>query len=52
MMTCGTGCVGTFDVPVAYPPVADPSLASLEVYTTSMNDGAEMIRGIIPVILH
>lgn len=52
MMSCGTGCVGTFDLPVAYPPVAEPSLASLEVYTTSMNDGAEMIRGIIPVILH
>jgi len=52
MMSCGTGCVGTFDLPVAYPPVAEPSLGSLEVYTTSMNDGAEMIRGIIPVILH
>ncbi|MFN8422401.1 MAG: Gmad2 immunoglobulin-like domain-containing protein [Anaerolineae bacterium] len=52
MMSCGTGCVGTFDLPVSYPPQAQPQMGSLEIYTTSMADGAEQLRAVIPVVLH
>ncbi|MEO8084431.1 MAG: Gmad2 immunoglobulin-like domain-containing protein [Ardenticatenales bacterium] len=51
-MSCGTGCVGTFDLAVSYPPQAQPALGSLELYTTSMADGAEQLRAVIPVVLH
>lgn len=52
MMSCGTGCVGTFDLAISYPPQSQPQLGSLEVYTTSMADGAEQLRGVIPIVLH
>lgn len=52
MMTCGTGCVGTFDVAIDYPPPGAPTLASLEVFTENMADGAEVLRAMIPLVLH
>lgn len=52
MMSCGTGCVGTFDEGVDYPPPGAPTLASLEVFTENMADGAEVLRAVIPLVLH
>lgn len=52
MMSCGTGCVGTFDEGIDYPPPGAPTLASLEVFTENMADGAEVLRAVIPLVLH
>lgn len=52
MMSCGTGCVGTFDEGVDYAPPGAPTLASLEVFTENMADGAEVLRAVIPLVLH
>ncbi len=49
--TCGTGCVGTFQVTVPYT-VNQPTIGSLEVWTASAQDGSKQDVNAIPVVLN
>lgn len=49
--TCGTGCVGTFDLVVDYPPRAEAGIAYLEVFASSAEDGRPVHVNRIPLVL-
>lgn len=49
--TCGTGCVGDFQVSVPYQ-VASTTIGSLEVWTASAQDGSKQDVNAIPVVLN
>lgn len=51
MASCGTGCVGSFDLVVDYPAPAEPGIGYLEVYTESAEDGHPVHVNRIALIL-
>jgi len=51
MASCGTGCVGTFDLIVDYPARDEPEIGYLEVFASSADDGRPIHVNRIPVVL-
>jgi hypothetical protein len=51
MASCGTGCVGTFDLIVEYPARDEPGIGYLEVFASSPEDGRPIHVNRIPLIL-
>jgi len=51
MASCGTGCVGTFDLIVDYPARDEPGIGYLEVFASSPEDGRPIHVNRIPLIL-
>jgi len=51
MASCGTGCVGTFDLLIEYPPRDAPGIGYLEVFTDSPEDGRAIHVNRIALIL-
>ncbi len=49
--TCGTGCVGDFQITVPYA-VSQATIGSLEVWTNSAEDGSKQDINTIPVVLN
>lgn len=48
--TCGTGCVGTFQQEVTYQ-VSQTQVGTLEVFTSSAEDGSDQDMNSIPLVL-
>lgn len=51
MASCGTGCVGTFDLIVDYPARDEAEIGYLEVFASSADDGRPIHVNRIPVVL-